>query len=232
MGKKLLGAQNRKRKAEEIAAKKKYQNSMTKFIVPIDNKPKESFEKSKETSESESIDSDTSYKQNLIVEKKEIQTQNDELLFDDDSDVLHEGTVCDINYLENPAEWPLAIEMKRYIIDRIVMIGPKKILENRSYPLDEQKRHFSHYHVYRNCENGEKIKRRWLIYSNTSDKVYCFCCKLFKSDCGTSLANTGCNDWKHIGSILSFHEKSTHHFIATSIWIESETRLKKNVCID
>jgi len=89
------------------------------------------------------------------------------------------------------------------------------------------KRHFSNFHIHRNCENGEKIKRRWLIYSKTSNKVYCFCCKLFKPDSGTSLGNSGCNDWKHIGSILSTHEKSTHHFIDSSIWIESETRLKK-----
>jgi len=233
MGKKLSGAQNRKRKAEEVAAKKKGQNSMEKFIKPIDNKPKESFEKSYETFDSELIDSGT-YKQkpSLDIEKKEIQTQYDELIFDDDVDVLNESTVCDVSYLENPAEWPLAINIKRNIIDRIVMIGPKKIFENISYPLDEHKRHFSNFHVYRNCENGEKIKRRWLIYSKTSDKVYCFCCKLFKPDSGTSLGNSGCNYWKHIGSILSDHEKSTHHFIATSIWIESETRLKKNACID
>ncbi|CAI6355615.1 unnamed protein product [Macrosiphum euphorbiae] len=228
MGKKLSGAQNRKRKAEEIAAKKKEQNSMEKFFKPIDNKPIESFEKSNETFDSELMDSGT-YKQkpSLDIEKNEIQTQYDELRFDDDLDVLNESTVCDVSYLENPAEWPLAINMKRNIIDRIVMIGPKKIFENISYPLDEHKRHFSNFHVYRSCENVEKIKRRWLIYSKTSDKVYCFCCKLFKPDSGTSLGHRGCNDWKHIGSILSDHEKSTHHFIATSIWIESETRLKK-----
>jgi len=105
MGKKLSGAQNRKRKAEEVAAKKKGQNSVEKFIKPIDNKPKESFEKSYETFDSELIDSGT-YKQkpSLDIEKKEIQTQYDELIFDDDLDVLNESTVCDVSYLENPAE--------------------------------------------------------------------------------------------------------------------------------
>lgn len=77
----------------------------------------------------------------------------------------------------------------------------KKIFENVSYPLDEHKRNFSNFHVYRNCENVEKLKRRWLIYSKTSNKVYCFCCKLFKPDIGTSLGNSGYNVWKHIGSI-------------------------------
>lgn len=183
MGKKLSGAQNRKRKAEQIAAIKKEQNSIKKFIKPIDNKPKESFENSKETSDSDLIDSGThEQKPNVDIEKKEIQTQSDELIFDDDLGVLNENTVCDVSYLENPAEWPLAINMKRHIIDRLVMIGPKNILENISYPLDEHKRHFSNFHIYRNCENGEKIKRRWLIYSKTSNRVYCFCCKLFKPE--------------------------------------------------
>ncbi|KAL4126085.1 hypothetical protein QTP88_010314 [Uroleucon formosanum] len=154
---------------------------MKKFIQPIDNKSKESFEISKETFDSELIDSGTykqklnvdiqkkiktkrilsketfeneliysgTYKQklNVVIEKKEIQTQYDELIFDC---VLNESTVYDVSYLENPAEWPLTINMKRHIIDRIVMIVPKKIFENVSYPLDEHKRHFSNFHVYQN----------------------------------------------------------------------------------
>jgi hypothetical protein len=102
-------------------------------------------------------------------------------------DVLNKSTVCDVSYLKNLAEWSLAINMKRNI-------NPKTILENISYPLDKHKRHFYNFHVYRNYENGEKIKRRWLIYSKTSDKVYCFCCKLLKAVSGTSLENSGCND--------------------------------------
>lgn len=41
------------------------------------------------------------------------------------------------------------------------------------------KRHYSHFHYKRGMKNGDRQDRNWLLYSKVSDKVYCFCCKLF-----------------------------------------------------
>ncbi|XP_028124944.1 zinc finger MYM-type protein 1-like [Camellia sinensis] len=82
-------------------------------------------------------------------------------------------------------------------------------------------------------QNGEKQDRKWLVYSDASDKVFCFCCKLFKQDGNNiHLATDGLKDWKNMGNRLRSHETSNEHFICMSKWIELESRLKKNETID
>ncbi|XP_028121102.1 zinc finger MYM-type protein 1-like [Camellia sinensis] len=85
----------------------------------------------------------------------------------------------------------------------------------------------------RQLQNGEKQDREWLVYSNASDKVFCFCCKLFKQDRNDiHLATDGLKDWKNMGNRLRSHETSNEHFICISKWIELESRSKQNETID
>lgn len=66
---------------------------------------------------------------------------------------------------------------------------------------------------YKELQNGEKVKRDWLLYSPSTGKIYCFVCKLF----GSTLMPTnpfnsnGFNDWKHGAQAVSFHENSQQH---------------------
>ena len=65
------------------------------------------------------------------------------------------------------------------------------------------------------------------------DKVFCFCCKLFKQEENTfQLANKGTNDWKNISYRLKSHETSNEHMQNMRRWIELERRLQKNLTID
>ena len=65
------------------------------------------------------------------------------------------------------------------------------------------------------------------------DKVFCFCCKLFKQEENTfQLANEGTNDWKNISYRLKNHETSNEHMQNMRRWIELERRLQKNLTID
>ena len=66
-------------------------------------------------------------------------------------------------------------------------------------------------------KNGEKIKRTWLVYSKSVDRVFCFCCMLFgKRD--TSLSNEGYDKWKHVGDILKSHRQSKPHIRCMEAW--------------
>ena len=105
---------------------------------------------------------------------------------------------------------------------------------NLEFPIDDKtKRHFAYRHYFRKLCNGEIVDRKWLIYSKHEYKVYCFCCKLFKSHGNVSLlANQGLRDWKHIGDRLKGHEKSEEHMANMRTWNESKVRLQNNLTID
>ncbi|XP_047306387.1 zinc finger MYM-type protein 5-like [Impatiens glandulifera] len=76
------------------------------------------------------------------------------------------------------------------IKDFLVEIGPKT------------GRHFNPSHYKRQLTNGEKSDRRLLVYSISMDKIFCFCCKLFKTQRTMAklgyLADEGYKDWKNI----------------------------------
>lgn len=62
---------------------------------------------------------------------------------------------------------------------------------------------------FRTTKNGEKIKREWLVYTETSKCLYCYVCRLFSKQ--VTLMSKGTNDWKNIHRKLSEHENSRDH---------------------
>lgn len=73
--------------------------------------------------------------------------------------------------------------VKGHIRNEIVKFDPyqSKDFDFPYLVIDGTKRKFSTFHYTRKLPNCEIIKRNWLVYSKSSDRVYCFCCKLFIS---------------------------------------------------
>ncbi|XP_025191145.1 zinc finger MYM-type protein 5-like [Melanaphis sacchari] len=132
-------------------------------------------------------------------------------------------------YDHDPALWPKVISSK--LKDLIISYGPRQVFL-KQYPKDDKDRHFSSIHYSRTLPNNELIPRRWLIYSESSDRVYCFCCLCFHQGSRSSLANTGFNDWIHLSSTLKSHETCSNHILSYTKWIETELRLKSGKSID
>ncbi len=72
-------------------------------------------------------------------------------------------------------------------------------------------------------KNGEKIKRSWLVYSISTDAVYCFACTLF-GKCENALSKGGFRTWKNIGSHLKEHEYSKSHVDNMESWHNLQKR--------
>ena len=130
----------------------------------------------------------------------------------------------------DPSNWD---NIDQNFRDLLVERGPIRKDDDGNFPKDNFGRHFSSSHYIRHLSNGEKRDRKWLVYSDIVDRVFCFCCKLFKEEGNkTQLATEGFKDWRNIGQRLKSHETSNEHIICMSNWIELEMRFRKNQTID
>lgn len=127
------------------------------------------------------------------------------------------------------ANWPK--NLSRNEIDFLITQGPVKALV-KHYPCDNKGRDFSDTYYTRKLPNNELIIRRWLVYSKSSDKVFCFCCSIFKIDSKLSWSNEGYCDWIHLSTSISIHKNSANHKNSYVQWTEAEKRLKNNTTID
>ncbi|XP_060968307.1 uncharacterized protein LOC133035885 [Cannabis sativa] len=133
--------------------------------------------------------------------------------------------------IDDPGNWDRIghINMTNFIVER----GPKRVIKDE-FTRDAFGRNFSSWHYIRELPNGEKQDRKWLIYSVSLDKVFCFCCKLFatKKHLVGFLAEGGFNDWHNISDRLKSHERSIQHIESIASWVELEKRLKMKLTID
>ena len=85
---------------------------------------------------------------------------------------------------------------------RAIKIGDSTKLERRSVSKEW---------FYKILKNGDRILRRWLLYSKKESGLHCFCCKLFHFT-GNALFVTKCfNNFWHLNPRVIEHENSKIH---------------------
>ncbi|XP_062014047.1 uncharacterized protein LOC133730483 [Rosa rugosa] len=158
------------------------------------------------------------------------QSENEEINDIINEDVHTTNSTEEILFdMDDPGNWNRTYQN---ITDFLVERGPKRD-NNVIFPKDKCDRCFSSKHYFRELPNGEKQERKWLVYSVSLDKVFCFCCKLFaKKHLVGQLADEGANDWHNISDRLKSHERSRYHIGSMTSWMELAKRLKLKLTID
>ena len=98
-------------------------------------------------------------------------------------------------------------------------------LPPKSLPKDNKSRSFPISVFSRKMPNGETVARDWLVWSETAQSLFCFCCCLFatKSPSSTqselSHPQLGCNDnWRKLYEKTLGHKKSSAHISNYMKW--------------
>ncbi|KAJ9565715.1 LOW QUALITY PROTEIN: hypothetical protein OSB04_001681 [Centaurea solstitialis] len=224
----LRDAVREKKKKQEIA--KSLQGSLNKFLVRQD-KPKNPSS----NDDVENIVDDE------LVDDVEI-VDNVENVVDENLVENHVGEPCVGNPNTNDFDEPhVALNIFEPSVWDTLDSKMKDLLKEKGpireaiivFPKDEHNRCFSYIHYTRKIGNDYSHDRKWLVYSKDLDKVFCFCCKVFKvARSKSQLASEGLNDWKHLSYALSLHENSSEHWINLKAWSELKLRLDKNQTID
>ncbi|XP_042386692.1 zinc finger MYM-type protein 1-like [Zingiber officinale] len=233
--KQLSGAEKRKKKQKEEALIQIQVGSLNKYFT--------NSQKAEQTEVAEQLNQDDT--DNMLHDQKhselnELQNEDQKQYGNDKVEVnmpennsdedINQEIVFPLN-VDDPGNWDKMQNIRDFLVER----GPRKD-DDILFPLDNTGRHFNPSHYKRQLPNGEKSDRRWLVYSISMDKIFCFCCKLFKTQRTTMklghLADEGYKDWKNISRCLSLHETSKDHIDCMTSWIELERRLRKKKTID
>ncbi|XP_065674141.1 zinc finger MYM-type protein 1-like [Hydra vulgaris] len=129
--------------------------------------------------------------------------ESDRLICESTSNAI---TIPPIFLSDDPSEWPDNVSDAQRC--DIVKRGFKKI--EIDFPYNLERRRFSLNYYNRKMKNGEIFERTWLIYSLNSNKVFCFCCKLFGIT--SSPFRQGMNTWEGLSKKLKEHETCSAHF--------------------
>ncbi|XP_065672229.1 zinc finger MYM-type protein 5-like [Hydra vulgaris] len=116
------------------------------------------------------------------------------------------------------------------------MHGPFSTVTRQGEKIKGDVRHLSKKWSYKKMPNGEKILQSWMVYLLISEKLYCFCCRLFTVNVTeqTSKFVTGFQQWWKLSPKLHNHEIPDNHLDCLEKWktLEAGLKLCKTIDVD
>ncbi|XP_011877053.1 PREDICTED: zinc finger MYM-type protein 5-like, partial [Vollenhovia emeryi] len=224
--KRLSGSQYKKKRLKKDEEGRKLSHVMKEFLVP---KPQSEASTSTSTAtSSDVVDS------SVLSESppKEVVEESQEITLPEDyqEQGSNSSEFQQIDKISDPALWNIfcmSSKTRQILVER----GPHQV-KDLEFPINTGRRKFSPSHYCKVLSNGEIVERNWLIYSVTTDAVFCFCCILFDNSSSHDWSKKGYSDWRNLVRALTMHEKSANHRNSFRQWKEFDTRLKKNQTID
>lgn len=119
-----------------------------------------------------------------------------------------------IDFVDDPACWNVKdATTLECVIKRGIKQDINKLDFSRSKRLiDKQNRYASVSLFKTQLVNGQEVVRSYLMYSESTGKLFCVPCLLFNNGVNvTKLAKEGFDDWKHGHESLKKHENSSEH---------------------
>ncbi|KAJ8914406.1 hypothetical protein NQ315_017500, partial [Exocentrus adspersus] len=98
----------------------------------------------------------------------------------------------------------------------------------------QESRYESRKMFYIQLVNGGTVRRDWLLYSSSTNRVYCLPCKLFNSP-NTQNTNAfvyGFNDWKHMDRIIDQERSLDHQNSITTYILRAKTQGKMDSSLE
>ncbi|XP_073025273.1 uncharacterized protein [Primulina eburnea] len=232
----MSGSQKRKRKLKIEEMIQSQAGDINKYFVSNKNIVAE-VEDTVDNSISVFItgpEQDNELDENEIDTTKVIESVNVDVFNDHEKDeeFVQSENLNQETWSDDPAKWDnIDQKVRIFLVER----GPNRDVIN-VFPKDSANRHFNVSHYKRILPNREESDRRWLLYSVSCNKIFCFCCKLFKKQVTNTgygqLANEGYNDWHNLSRCLANHEASKEHMECMTNWLQLERILKTNKVID
>ncbi|XP_024016126.1 zinc finger MYM-type protein 5-like [Eutrema salsugineum] len=213
------GAEKRKRRKKIQEFVKSQANSMLKFLKKPEN--------STETIGAQRNNRDDTGQSKVAPENLDGGKENDE-----EEEVVYQSENKKEHISEDmfdPGNWRnVDTRLRELLVEK----GPvARLPSDYQFPKDANGKHFSHACYIRVMANGEKVDRKWLVYSKAMDKVFCFGCKLFIDDdqknVSHTLVNTGYNDRGNVSTFLKEHERSCDHIRCVTRWALLKISLQK-----
>ncbi|KAI3709113.1 hypothetical protein L2E82_38872 [Cichorium intybus] len=236
----LSGSEKRKKRKREEELRKSQSGALDRFIK---KKPQASSQN--QSSDDINVDNagvDGDQIDEVHVDNTNIDGEHVDDVNDVDVDIEDYNVAIDANDvigdqtdevhvdIFDPRNWEgLTTDMIKSLVEK----GPKRDYTIDKGPLDKLSRRFSATMYTRTLPNKETCDREWLVYSKELDRVFCFCCKIFRKGLTRGqLANEGYADWQHLSSRLKEHEFGLDHLTNMATWFEMRQRLKSSETID